>query len=277
LHKEKLILEILHAAFMEETLKAAGEVLLRYFRKHTSEAKKSDASIVTNADLEAEQIILDSIAKHFPQAIKLTEENHQKWVQAAPGSEVWIVDPLDGTTNYANGYEVFCTTMAYGIVDQKGRVMVQAGSIWNPISKNFYISGKGCGAFKDGKSISVRKEREFADAFLVTGFAYTKGIELSVDVDVFEDLAQGCAAVRRDGSAALDLAWVAEGIFDAYWERGLKPWDMAAGALLVAEAGGICRNYSTSVGSSFDLFDGNVIAGYPSIVSKIAERLGRQL
>ncbi len=141
-----------------------------------------------------------------------------------------------------------------------------SGAVHDPIRNKTYVAGRGHGAWVNHKRMQICPDRPPEDAFLVTGFAYHRGDNLKKDIEFFLTVAQTCQSIRRDGAAALDLALVAEGVYDGYWETGLKPWDLAAGVLLVEEAGGIVRNYQTDPILGYSAEKGNVICGTASIV-----------
>lgn len=213
-----------------EASHAAGQVLLRRFRTKLKVSEKPGAGLVTNADLEAERAALKVLKRAFPDFGILTEESgHEK--AKSPGR--WIIDPLDGTTNFAHGFSMFCVSIA---AEWDGKTV--AGVVFHPISQETYTAIRGKGAFINGQRISVSEKRSLSQAFLSTGFSSRKEQWLSDEIGVFERLSRLANAVRRPGSAALDLAHVARGTFDGFWERGLSPWDIAAGGLLVEEAGG---------------------------------------
>jgi myo-inositol-1(or 4)-monophosphatase len=230
--------------FLAETLDLAGAELLRRFGQSNNNVKlKKDTSLVTDADFSAEKIILDRIGKYFPNDSIISEEAGYLKVSRTPGQKVWIVDPLDGTTNYANGYPFFCTSIGYGEFQLDGKIKVNAGGIGDPTRQKKYLAIRGEGAHCNGKVMRVQSERPFDRCFLVTGFYYALGPELEREIQRDCKISQKCQSIRRDGSAALDLAFVAEGVFDCFWERGLGLWDVAAGSLLVQEAGGDLSNY----------------------------------
>ncbi len=229
--------------FLAETLDLAGAELLKRFGQSNNVKLKKDTSLVTDADFAAERIILDRIGKYFPKDSIISEEAGYLNVRRKPGDKVWIVDPLDGTTNYANGYPFFCSSIGYGEFQADGKIKVDAAGIGDPTRQKKYLAIRGQGAHCNGKVLGVQAERPFERCFLVTGFYYALGPELDREIERDRKIAQKCQSIRRDGSAALDLALVAEGVFDCFWERGLGLWDVAAGSLLVHEARGEVLNY----------------------------------
>jgi len=228
---------------------AAGTVLLRYFRKNLKVREKADAGLVSEADLAAEDRIIRTLRTRFPEFGFLTEEAGEKSIEA-PGR--WIVDPLDGTTNYVHGFPVFCVSIA---AEWQGEVL--AGAIYHPVLKDTYVAIKGRGAFVNGQRMRVSKTARIEDSLLTTGFSYRKSEFLRDEMTSFERLSEITRAIRRPGSAALDLANTARGIFDGFWERGLSPWDVAAGCLIIQEAGGKVTDFK---GNEFSLGKNEILA-----------------
>jgi myo-inositol-1(or 4)-monophosphatase len=269
--------------FLGETLNLSSAELLKRFGGQNNVRSKKDTSLVTDADLASEKIILDRIGKYFPSDAIISEESGQKNVQRAKGQKVWIIDPLDGTTNFANGFPFFGISIGYGEFDAHGKVKVLAGGIADPVHQNEYIALSGKGAFKNGAPMKIQIERPFEQAFLVTGFYYTMGSDLDREVERFRRVAQKCQSIRRDGSAALDLALVASGVYDGFWERGLAIWDVAAGSLLVSEAGGFVINYPSNgsgkassasfeaqkLALTYDIEGDGIIAGTKTVVTEV--------
>lgn len=272
--------------FIGDTLDLASGELLRRFGSVKDIKTKKDTSIVTDADLASEKIILDRITKFFPDDAIISEESGQMKVNRAAGQKVWIIDPLDGTTNFANSFPFFSVSIGYGEFLESGHIRILAGGISDPIHKNRYLAERGQGATCNGSPMQVVKDRGFSQCFLVTGFYYTVGKDLDREIERYRRVAQQCQSIRRDGSAALDLALVAAGVYDGFWERGLALWDVAAGSLLVSEARGIVTNYpppntaaevasldATSAGLSYNLEGEGIIAGTPTVVSQISHLL----
>lgn len=253
--------------FFITTMEAAGAELLRHQLVGFKTSTKPDSSLVTEADLASEQIIHANIANYFPDDIILSEEAGKI---SGGGPYVWIIDPLDGTTNFANGYPFFCISIARGFYREDGTgIQVEHGAIYDPNRRRLYYAERGKGAYVNGKSLRVTQDRNFTNCFLATGFYYQRDESLQAEIHRFSRIASKCQTIRRDGAAALDLAYVAEGVYDAFWEAGLAPWDVAAGALLVSEAGGIVRNYSDKI-SNYDMMAHGIIAGNAKAVETIA-------
>lgn len=257
--------------FLEETLHLAGQELMRRFGSGREIRYKQDNSLVTDADLASEKIILDNIRKYFPQDHFYSEEAGRSSQERPAGEHVWIIDPLDGTTNFANAYPFFCVSIARGVFGKDGKIEILEGGVIDPHRNKAYCARKGHGAFANGKRLQVAPTRPINKSFLVTGFYYKKGDELQHEVKRFAKVANICQSIRRDGAAALDLALVAEGVYDAFWELGLQPWDLAAGTLLIAESGGVLRNYDQAAHAKYDLEGPGIICGSPSVVSELAD------
>lgn len=222
---------------------------MRYFhRTHRIEVKK-DAGIVTEADKAAEKFILKRISRKYPESSIITEESGE---YRRGDSLCWVIDPLDGTSNYAHGFPWFCVSI--GLYEEGAP---RAGVIYHPVLKEMFYAEKGRGAFLNGKRVRVSKTSRLDESLLATGFYYSKGKELRKDVEAFGRMNEAALGVRRPGSAALDLAFVACGRFDGFWERGLSPWDVAAGFLMVTEAGGEVSDYR---GNETSMFGREVVA-----------------
>lgn len=221
---------------LTQSAHAAGAVLLKYFRKPLKIREKKDAGLVTQVDIKAEYTAIKILKKAYPHFGFLSEETSPESQCDQEGR--WILDPLDGTTNYVHGFPMFCVSIA---AEWHGKI--KAGVIYHPILNETFIAIRGQGAFLNGKKIGVSKTRTLYDSLLTTGFTYRKNKWLHAEMLAFERLSRSVRAVRRPGSAALDLAYTARGIFDGFWERRLSPWDIAAGALLVEEAGGMVSDF----------------------------------
>jgi len=192
---------------------------------------KGVANLVTDVDLECERYVMEGIARAFPDHNILSEESGRS--DGSSSACTWIIDPLDGTTNYAHGYLRFCVSVALAVEG-----VVQVGVVYDPMMDELYHSVRGEGAFLNGESLRVSDVSDLEDALLATGFAYDKGKRLARDLDIYREILPRAQSVRRDGSAALDLCYVAAGRFDGFWELNLNSWDIAAGSLIIEEAGG---------------------------------------
>lgn len=237
--------------FAIETAREAGNILLEKFGRITKITMKGDINLVTEADLASEALIIERIKTYHPKHAILAEESGEAIVLGGDTTWKWIIDPLDGTTNYAHGYPCFAVTIA---LEHQGEVVV--GVTFDPTRNEMFAAEKGRGATLNGKDIKVSATQELAASLIVTGFPY--------DFKRKDDFARHLTAflmqsrgVRRDGSAAIDMAYVACGRFDGFWEEGLNPWDMAAGKLMIEEAGGIITNYN---GDPFSIYNPPVVA-----------------
>lgn len=237
--------------FAIETARDAGHLLLEKFGRITAVTKKGDINLVTEADLASEALIIERIRSHYPKHAILAEEAGDAVIVEGTDVWKWIIDPLDGTTNYAHGYPCFAVTLA---LEHDGEVVV--GVTFDPTRGELFAAEKGRGATLDGKPIKVSPTERLSESLICTGFPY----DFKRKDDFTRHLTAfllGSRGVRRDGSAAIDLAYVACGRFDGFWEEGLNPWDMAAGKLLIEEAGGWITDYS---GSAFSIYDPPVVA-----------------
>ena len=211
--------------------KAAGSVLLDYAKSGFQIERKNPINLVTDADHAAEQCIIDHLRRRFPNHRTLAEERGVDGHGSAPYR--WIIDPLDGTTNFAHGFPVY----AISIGVESGNDLL-AGVVYDPTRDELFTGEAGRGAFLNGRSVTVSKTAQLDAALMVTGFAYDIRDTPKNNLDHFARFALTSQGVRRTGSAALDLCYVAAGRFDGFWEVKLSPWDMAAGVLIVREAGG---------------------------------------
>lgn len=237
--------------FAMETARDAGRILLEKFGTDIGVHKKGDIDLVTEADLASEALILERIRSHFPRHAILAEESGDAVVIDGASSWKWIIDPLDGTTNYAHGYPCFAVTIA---LEHEGEIKV--GVTYDPTRDEMFAAERGRGASLNNKPIRVSTTEPLADALVVTGFPYNFKSKPNFSKHL-NDMLFHSRGVRRDGSAAIDMAYVACGRFDGFWEEGLNPWDMAAGVLLIEEAGGFVTSYDNS---KFDLYHPPILA-----------------
>jgi len=238
-HQEYWLAGAVESAFQ------AGKVIRKYYQKPLKIREKRGLGLVTQADVEAELRALKVLKQCEPGFAFLSEETHSQGVRSEDQEGLWIVDPLDGTTNFVHGFPMFCVNVALYF-----RGKIEVAVTYHPILEDLYTAIRGKGALLNGKKIHVSKTRKMKDALLSTGFAYSARDSLSTEMSSFERVSRASRAVRRPGSAALDLAYTASGVFDGFWERHLAPWDVAAGALLVSEAGGRVTGFE---GRKFDL------------------------
>lgn len=241
----------LYLATAVEGALAAGRIHRQYFRQPLTIHKKGVVDLVTAADLAAEAHFTALIARRFPDHRVIGEEAGRP---ATPGlaRHEWIIDPVDGTTNFAHGIAIFCVSIALQI---DGRTEV--GVVYDPVADELFTAERGEGARLNGAPLAVSGIGNLVDGLLCTGFPYTVRDSRADQVKVFAAFLGEAQAVRRLGSAALDLAYVAAGRLDGYWEEKLHAWDIAAGALLVEEAGGRVTGVD---GTTFNPFGGHIMA-----------------
>jgi myo-inositol-1(or 4)-monophosphatase len=254
------------AATLTEAAQASGRVLEKYHRTRKFRVgEKKDAGLVTDADLASEAAAMKILRRAHPEFEMLAEESAPDWKKARTHEGRWIMDPLDGTTNFVHGFPMFCVSIA---AEWKGKVV--AGVIHHPILGDTYIATRGGGARLNGKKLRVSATRQARDALLTTGFTYRKDEWLHAEMAAFEHFARVARAVRRPGSAALDLAYTARGVFDGFWEMRLPPWDVAAGSLLVEEAGGKVTDFA---GRAFDINKPEILASNGLIHSTLVREM----
>ncbi|HET6671321.1 MAG TPA: inositol monophosphatase family protein [Pyrinomonadaceae bacterium] len=231
----------------------AGGVLIDKLGRALQVSNKGAIDLVTEADLASEKLIIDRIRSHYPRHAILAEESGISENNSADSAAEWkwIIDPLDGTTNYAHGYPCFCVSIG---VERAGKL--ELGVVYDPMRNEMFAAERGQGATLNERPIRVSGVAELSRAMLCTGFPYDVRERPDFARD-FSNFTMHAQAVRRDGSAALDLAYVACGRFDGFWEDGLKSWDIAAGVLLIAEAGGSVTDYQ---GAALDIYSPRVLA-----------------
>ncbi len=220
-----------YKSVMHQAVDEAAKILMEYFGgEFEIGRKKFHNDLVTEVDKKSEAKIIEIIHSHFPEHNVLGEEGGDLEKKS---DYVWIVDPIDGTVNYAHALPIFCISIALEIKKQ-----VVLGVVYNPVNKEKFFAEKGKGAYCNNKRLSVSDAEDIKDAFLVTGFAYGVEKEENYSIDHFVNFVRMGLPVRRLGSAAMDICYVAAGIFDAFWEVNLNAWDIAAGYLILLEAGG---------------------------------------
>jgi myo-inositol-1(or 4)-monophosphatase len=218
-----------HLETAVDIAREAGALLARHFERRITFELKGEFDLITAADRASETLVVERLRSHFPTHSIVAEEGGG--VESASDYR-WYVDPLDGTTNFAHGFPVFNVTLA---MERAGEVIL--GVVYDPIHQELFTAERGAGAFLNNHRVHVSKARDLGDSLSSTGFPSRKRHN-SINIHFYYQLAMASHGVRRTGSAALDLAYVAAGRLDFFWEFGLKPWDMAAGRLLVVEAGG---------------------------------------
>jgi myo-inositol-1(or 4)-monophosphatase len=247
----ELALDPIYLATAVEAALAAGRLHLQYFRQDVTVHKKGRIDLVTAADVAVERAFRQLIAERFPHHDVLGEEL-SAGVASSAARYRWIIDPLDGTTNFAHGLQFFCVSIA---LEVDGRVAL--GVVYDPNTEELFTAERGEGARLNGRRLQVSPTTTLVDALLCTGFPYSVGEDRGRHVRGFALFLEQAQAVRRLGSAALDLCYVAAGRFDGYWEEKIHPWDIAAGGLIVEEAGG---RVSAVDGRAFDPFAGEVVS-----------------
>lgn len=234
---------------LQETLftaiKSGAAILEQFFNRkdlHISN-KESINDLVTEADHASEKAIIEVIRKQYPDHFILTEESGE---HATASSYKWIIDPIDGTVNFANGIPLCCVSIG---LEKDGQMLM--GAVYNPLMKEFFFAEKGLGATLNGQPIHVSNKEEVGSSCLVTGFPYTYLDMPNGPLQSFERFIRQGIPVRRLGSAAIDLCWVAAGRFDGFWEHKLNAWDSAAGFLIVEEAGGKVTDFTGAAYSPY--------------------------
>lgn len=228
----------LYLATATDAVLRAGAIQREKYGKEIEISHKGEIDLVTEVDRAAETAILTAIRERFPDHDIVTEET----VLARTGSRfVWFVDPLDGTTNFAHGYPFFCASVALSVAGE-----LAAGAIYDPIKRELFTAERGAGAHLNGRRLQTSKSADLLRSLLVTGFPYDFRQDLARSLRLFNRFMAHARAIRRDGAAALDLAYIAAGRADGFWEERLKPWDVMAGALMIAEAGGRVSRFDGS-------------------------------
>jgi myo-inositol-1(or 4)-monophosphatase len=225
---------------------------------------KGPNDFVSEVDQAAERAIIDILLEAYPGHGILAEESGRE--RGAKHSDyVWIIDPLDGTTNFLHGFPVYAVSIALAF-----RGQVQQAVVYDPTRNDMFYSSRGRGAFLNDRRLRVSKRTRIGDALIGTGFPFRKGDNFKRYVKMFEEVMQSCAGLRRPGAAALDLCYVAAGYYDGFFETGLSPWDMAAGSLLITEAGGLIGNFT---GDADFLYQREVVAGTPKVYGQLVTLL----
>lgn len=225
---------------------------------------KAPNDFVTEVDQAAEAIIIETLLQAYPDHGILAEESGR--THGARHSEYqWIIDPLDGTTNFIHGLPMYAVSIALA-----HRNVVQQAVVYDPTRNDLFYATKGRGAFLNDRRLRVSKRTRMSDALIGTGFPFRRGDNFKRYMKMFEEVMTQCAGLRRPGAAALDLCYVAAGYYDAFFETGLSPWDVAAGSLLITEAGGLVGNFT---GESDFLHQREIVAGSPKIYGQLVQTL----
>lgn len=244
-----------------KALEESGKILKEYFDTDFKiESKDTISNLVTEVDKRSESRIIEVIRSNFPAHNILSEE-----IGALDTSSdvKWIIDPIDGTINYAHGIPICCVSIG---VEVAGEIVM--GGIYNPFGNELFFAEKGKGSFLNDKKIQVSKESNFAKSLLVTGFPYNTSGNKNKPVEVFAAIVNKDIPVRRLGSAALDICWTACGRFDGFWEYNLNAWDVAAGYIILTEAGGIVTDFK---GGKYSVYNKEILATNGLIHDEIIE------
>jgi myo-inositol-1(or 4)-monophosphatase len=227
-------------------------------------SSKAPNDFVTEVDKAAENAIIEVLLQAYPGHGILAEESGSE--RGARDSDyVWIIDPLDGTTNFIHGFPVYAVSIALAFKGQ-----VQQAVVYDPTRNDLFFASKGRGAFRNDKRLRVSKRIRMNEALIGTGFPFRKGDNFKRYMNMFEAVMQNCAGLRRPGAASLDLCYVAAGYYDGFFETGLHPWDIAAGSLMITEAGGLIGNFT---GEADFLYQREVVAGNPKIYGQLVHTL----
>jgi len=244
----------------------AGAVLREKLGSLTQIEKKELADFVTDADRTSENLIVGIILKAFPEHTILAEESPER---NRSGHQRWIIDPLDGTTNYIHSFPMFSVSIAY---EEAGQIRV--GVVFDPLKNELFHAVRGEGAYLNDRRLKVSQPGSLEDCLIATGFPFKQRGRIDPYLGAFKDIFVKVSDIRRAGSAALDLAYLAAGRVDGFWEIGLQPWDVAAGSLLIHEAGGVMSDFS---GRSSGIWEGDIVAGSRAVQTELLQIVGRHL
>ena len=232
----------------EQACRRAGEIQMEGLKRARQITYKGRINIVTDVDQACEAAIVEIIQGVFPDHDILAEEGGGK---RKDSEYKWVIDPLDGTTNYTHSYPLFCTSIA---LEYRGEIVL--GAVYEPNRGEMFLAEKGSGATMNGQKLKVSATPTLQEALLCTGFAYNIREAKDNNLNHFSDFIMEARAIRRDGVAAVDLCYVAAGRFDGFWELNLFPWDVAAGFLMIAEAGGVATDFK---GEAFDIYKKEIL------------------
>lgn len=245
--------------------RAAGDLIVRYVDRidTLTITPKGRNDFVSEVDRQAEQEIVNILSRAYPDHAFLGEEGGRHGLPK--GEYTWVIDPLDGTTNFLHGFPQYAVSIAL-----LHRGQLSQAVIYDPVRNDLYTASRGRGAFLNDRRIRVSKRDKLQDALIGTGFPYRDFTHLDAYTAMFRDLVQKTSGLRRPGSASLDLAWLAAGHTDGFFEIGLNPWDIAAGCLLILEAGGLVSDFA---GEENYLQSGNVVAGNPKVFVQLLQTI----
>ena len=226
--------------------------------------RKQHNDFVTEVDKAAEEAIIETLSEAYPNHGFLAEESGELLNNS---DHIWIIDPLDGTTNFIHGFPQYAISIALSV-----NGVLQQAVIYDPNRDELFSASKGAGAYVDRRRLRVASQIKLENALIGTGFPYRQDQDVDQYLKIFAEMTRQCAGLRRPGAASLDLAYVAAGRYDGFFESELKPWDMAAGALIITDAGGLVGNYRGEEGF---LESGEIMAGNPRIFAQMAQVLGK--
>jgi myo-inositol-1(or 4)-monophosphatase len=227
-------------------------------------SQKQVNDFVTEVDHASEAVVIETLLTAYPDHAIWAEESGK--VHGRQGSDhVWIIDPLDGTTNFIHGFPVYAVSIALA-----WRGVVQQAVVYDPNRNDLFYASRGRGAYLNDRRLRVSKRLRLADSLIGTGFPFRKGDNFKRYMKMFEEISQQCAGLRRPGAASLDLCYVAAGYYDGFFETGLSPWDIAAASLIITEAGGLIGNFS---GEADFLYQREVVAGNPKVYGQLVNIL----
>lgn len=242
----------------------AGDVILSYYRRGDTGqvTRKAENDFVTEADQRAEATIIDTIRRNYPGHAFLAEESGE----TGDSDTVWVIDPIDGTMNFMRGVPHFCVSIGCRV-----NGVVEHGVIYDPVKDELFIAERGKGASVDGHRMRVSNTVRLRESMLSTGFAYRRQGDITTYLPLYNRMLSACGHMRHSGSAALDLAYVAAGRLDGYWEIGLSAWDLAAGMLMVRAAGGIASDAHDN--DADPLVTGNILATNPKLYPQMLDKI----
>jgi myo-inositol-1(or 4)-monophosphatase len=252
--------------FAIELALEAGDILKHYMDREKHIELKGQANLVTIADKESEALVIRRILERYPTHGILAEESGISGASET-GASKWIIDPLDGTTNFAHQYPFFCVSIGF---EQEGEVL--CGAVYDPCRDEMFSGARGLGAFMNDRRLRVSNVDRLAGALILTGFPYGVRQKMKSAISQFEAFLFESQGVRRGGSAALDLCYVAQGRCDGFWEMDLHPWDTAAGLVILEEAGGTVTGFG---GNSFSIYGKQIVASNGKIHQEMVEVLKR--
>jgi len=250
--------------FAVELARSAGDILKHYAAREKFVELKGRANLVTAADKEAEALIIETIRRRYPHHSILAEESGAHSGKG-PSEGKWVIDPLDGTTNFAHGYPSYCVSVGF---EKEGSIL--CGAVYDPTRNEMFSGAVGLGAFMNGERLQVSEAPTLSDALVITGIPYDFRERIDVIIEQFRAMLIDSQALRRGGSAALDLCYLAMGRCDGFWEMNLHPWDTAAGRVIAEEAG---ARFSDFKGNPFSIYMKEVIASNGRIHDEIVSIL----